>query len=199
MAHSSDLEATLRAALASGDIDGAARALMRGYGPEILGWLHGVLPGAADADEVFAAFAEAMWRALPRFEGKSSFRTWSYAIARNGLMTWHRRASRDRLSPAASGPWSQVAGEVRSTTAPWLQTDVKDAFRRLRDALPLDDRTLLVLRVDRALDWGDIALIWSEGEVADEAALRRRAATLRKRFERVKDQLRARAKEAGLL
>jgi uncharacterized protein (DUF111 family) len=37
------------------------------------------------------------------------------------------------------------------------------------------------------------------GEVADEAALRRRAATLRKRFERVKDQLRAGAKDAGLL
>jgi hypothetical protein len=49
---------------------------------------------------------------------------------------------------------------------------------------------LLILRVDRDLDWRDIAHIFLGAEARD-AELARHAAVLRKRFERAKQRLRA--------
>lgn len=72
-------------------------------------------------------------------------------------------------------------------------------MRGLRNSLSTDDRTLLVLRVDRGVDWNELAEVWAEGKNLDETARARLSATLRKRFERVKQQLRARAKKEGLL
>jgi RNA polymerase sigma-70 factor (ECF subfamily) len=181
------------------DTQEATNLLVRNIGPEILSWLRAVLDSPSDADEVFAAFTEAAWRGLPRFEQKSSFRTWCYAIARNCMNTQLRRASRDRARFGRSAPWSELADEVRQSTAPWLKTDVKDRVRTLRNSLSTDDRTLLVLRVDRGLDWNELAEVWAEGKDLNDAARARLSATLRKRFERIKEQLRARAEKEGLL
>jgi RNA polymerase sigma-70 factor, ECF subfamily len=65
---------------------------------------------------------------------------------------------------------------------------VKDRLRALRDELKPEDRELLVLRLDRELEWPEIALILGTD-----------AATLRKRFERLKEKLRTMAQRAGLL
>lgn len=192
-------EETARRALAAGDTEQASQLLLRGIGPEILSWLHGVLDSPADADEAYAEFAEAAWRALPRFEAKSSFRTWCYAIARNCMCSQLRRAVRDRALFGCSAPWSKLAEGARESTAPWFRTDVKDRVRDLRNALSVDDRALLVLRVDRGLDWSELAEVWAEGKELDPAARARLSATLRKRFERVKQQLRALAEKEGLL
>ena len=53
--------------------------------------------------------------------------------------------------------------------------------------LPVNDRTLLILRVDRRMSWLEIAEIL--GEDPDPAALKRRSVALRKRFERLKESL----------
>jgi serine phosphatase RsbU (regulator of sigma subunit) len=37
----------------------------------------------------------------------------------------------------------------RSSTAPYLRTEVKTRMRVLRERLPVDDQTLLVLRIDK--------------------------------------------------
>jgi hypothetical protein len=55
---------------------------------------------------------------------------------------------------------------------------------------------LLVLRVDRGLEWADLALVWAEGEGDD---LRKIEARLRKKFQRTKDKLRRLAEAKGLL
>jgi RNA polymerase sigma-70 factor (ECF subfamily) len=98
-----------------------------------------------------------------------------------------------------SHAWADLAAEVRSRTATYLLTEVKDQVRALRDRLTPDDQAILVLRVDRDLPWRDIARIMAdEGESLTEPELVRRAAALRKRFERIKDELRALAQAAGL-
>lgn len=191
-------ESAIEAARLRGDTDAVARQVMRAYGPEILSWLRGVLD-PAEADEVFGAFAEGMWRALPRFAGRSSYRTWCYAIARRSMSMARRTHARARVRPGGDDRWSELAAEVRTATSPWLKTEVKDAFRRLRDALPLEERTLLVLRVDRGMEWAEIAEIWAAEDALDEAARRRLVAGLRKRFERVKARLREQAEAEGLL
>jgi RNA polymerase sigma-70 factor, ECF subfamily len=65
---------------------------------------------------------------------------------------------------------------------------------KLRAELDPEDQTLLILRVNRQLPWRDIARIMTdEGDASDDDELKRRAAALRKRFERLKEELRAKA------
>jgi hypothetical protein len=53
--------------------------------------------------------------------------------------------------------------------------------------------------VDRDLSWRETAIAMCSESELDEAAVEREAAKLRKRFERVKADLRKMAEEAGLL
>ena len=77
------------------------------------------------------------------------------------------------------------AGET--LLAPHLRTEVKSDVQKLREELTEEEQTLLILRVDRNLDWREVADILEIEEPA-----------LRKRFERLKDKLRRLAKERGI-
>ena len=73
-------------------------------------------------------------------------------------------------------------------------------MRLLRDHLPTDDQTLLILRVDRDLSWNEVALVMTyDGEAPTDDRVKRESARLRKRFELVKDRLRTLAEEEGRL
>ena len=69
----------------------------------------------------------------------------------------------------------------------------------LRESLEPEDRTLLILRVDRKLSWNEVARILAGEKEPSSADLKRSAGRLRKRFQSVKDQLRERAQSSGLL
>jgi len=197
------LESELREACDAGNLRDAATRAIKGYGPEILGYLSAMTRCEADAAEVFSTFCENLWRGLPGFRWASSFRTWSYTLARHALSRFgrdpSRRASRNLPLSEASEVFA-MAERVRSTTMVHLRTAVKNEFALLRDKLEPDDRTLLVLRVDRQMSWTDIAhVMWQEEAEATDDDIRRGSAALRKRFERAKDRLRRLAKEANLL
>lgn len=196
----SSLEEGIRAAHASGDLEAAATRALRGYGPEIMGFLVATLGDYARADEAFGQFTTDLWRGLPGFGWRASFRTWAYALARHAGHRVHGDAWQRRAEPLTTGGLARVAAEVRETTARHLRTTMKDHVRALRDQLAPDDRALLVLRVDRRLPWMDIAVVLHGSEIADDPILQRRgAARLRKRFERVTAQLRQLAGDAGLI
>ena len=56
-----------------------------------------------------------------------------------------------------------------------------------------EDQELLLLRVDRELEFSEIAMILlSDGDSPDEAAVARESARLRKRFQLLKERLRKR-------
>ena len=198
------LESQVRAHCDARDWDAACTAILRGYGPEVFGFLVAVHRNEAAANDAFSDLAEAIWRSLPNFAWQSSVRTWTYAIARNVSRTRKRDAARlDRRAPrAGDSALEGVAAKVRTETLAILRTETKTRLQALRDALPEADRMLLVLRVDRGLSWNDLARVLHEGEEdaqLDDAALTREAARLRKRFQLVKDKLREMAKKEGLL
>jgi hypothetical protein len=79
-----------------------------------------------------------------------------------------------------------------STSARSRASDARSCCRtEIRRQLDEDDQTLLVLRVDRDLAWRDIAIVFL-GEAADADAITRKAAMLRKQFEREGPAARAR-------
>jgi hypothetical protein len=69
------VEEAVRRRLDAGDLDGAASAALRGYGPQVLGCLRAVLRDEDAAAEAFSRFAEALCKGLPRFRGEASLLT----------------------------------------------------------------------------------------------------------------------------
>jgi RNA polymerase sigma-70 factor (ECF subfamily) len=181
----------------AGDLDAAATLALERYGGEILGYLAATLRSEQEAEEVFSDFCEDLWRGLGAFAWGSSMRTWLYVLARHAAARHLRSPRRHRAGREGTSQLEGVAARVRSATADHLRSAVKDAFATIRRSLDHDDQTLLVLRVDRRMAWNEIAAVM-EGSDADGDAIRRAAARLRKRFQLLKEELRARAREAGL-
>ena len=76
---------------------------------------------------------------------------------------------------------------------------MKSKFRELRNELSDDDRIVLILRVDRGLDWNQAAQVMAGDAEMSAAELARASARLRKQFERIKLRIRALAEARGLL
>ena len=200
-----ELEREIRALCERGDLQGAAAAAVRGYGPEIYGFLVAFHRQRDDASEVFAAFTERLWRGLPGFEWQCSFRTWAYAIARNTSLTYRKQARRraELYGPLPEGSQlSALEQPPRSETASYLKTQRQTRMAALRESLPREDQELLVLRVDRKLAWRDLARVVlhpQDGTSPSDEQLDREAARLRKRFQIVKEQLYELGRREGLI
>jgi RNA polymerase sigma-70 factor, ECF subfamily len=186
-----ELEQGIAAACRAGAWSEAATAAIRGYGPEILGYLLATSGHEQDASEAFSLFCEHLWRGLPGFRGESSLRTWSYRLAQRALARIARgdRRRRARVVPLDATDIEAVAEQVRTQTLPFLRTEMQAEVARLRERLTAEERALLVLRLDRRLSWEAIARVLGDDEPSSED-LKRSAATLRKRYERVKLRLR---------
>lgn len=186
------LEARIAAALARRDIEAAATEAIRGYGPQILGYLRTVMGDAEDAAEVFSQFAEDLWKGLGGFRGECSVRVWAYRLAWHAASRFGRDPYRRRRERLPSAFASQLAETLLST--PGSAAERRSAeVQQLRQHLGPEEQTLLVLRVDRQLSWKEVAQVMAgEGDPVD-------AATLRKRFERLKDKLAQLARAKGLL
>ncbi len=129
-------------------------------------------------------------------------RTWLYVLARNALVTIQRRPAQRRAPlPLSDSVVNGVANQVRSTTAVYLRTEVKDAVACLRRQLDPLDQDILLLRIGRRMSWLDIAKVLrdADGEEVDHASLKRQAARFRKRFQRSKSALEDLAREEGLI
>jgi RNA polymerase sigma-70 factor (ECF subfamily) len=200
-----ELERDARRRCQEGDFAGAAALAIRGYGPEILGFLSSLHRREEDADEAFSLWSEKLFRGLPSFGWGCSLRTWAYVIARNASYNLQRErkiAGRRAVPLSGAEGASRVAADVRTETRPYLRTEAKSKLAAIRDALPPEDRALLVLRLDKKLEWKDIARVMLGEEAAPaptDAALSREAQRLRKRFQIVKDRLVEEGRRAGLL
>jgi len=185
-------DVALRELVVAGHIDRATELAIRAYGPELVGWLCSMVPSEADAYDAFSWLCEELWRSLRNFDGRCSVRTWCYMLARHA-------ASRVRATPRHQREIlvSEIPSVVQAVQEIWSTTLVgarraEDVYAQLRRELDDEDQALLVLRVDRGLPWQDIALVLL-GQDADADAVKRKAATLRKQFERIKEHLRASA------
>jgi|HubBroStandDraft_2_1064218.scaffolds.fasta_scaffold38651_3 RNA polymerase sigma-70 factor (ECF subfamily) len=198
-----DLEQRIRRHHDAGDMQRAATALLEGYGRELLGFLIARLRDEDAASDVFSQFAEDLWRGLDGFRWQCSARVWSYTLTRHAASRYVRDAHKRRgrhVPLSQAGPLSAIAEKVRTATFAAARTESRSRVAQLRDSLPLDDRTLLILRVNRKLDWKDIARVMlDDGQVVPDETLTKEAARLRKRYQLAKDKLRQMAIEQGIV
>ena len=168
---------------------------------ELSGYCYRMLGATFETDDAVQETMVRAWRALDRFDGRSSLRTWLYRIATNvcldSLSSRNRRALPMDFGPA-SPPVAESLGEPRSE-ATWIQPmpdgevlpptadpadlavqkdSVRLAFIAALQHLPPRQRVVLILRE---------VLRWSAAEVAEllettvasvNSALQRARATL---------------------
>ncbi len=182
----------IKTQLAAGDSTGAATAVIKTHGPAVLNYLRAMLRDEDLAADAFSLFAEWVWTAVPKFRGASAVRTWAFGVAWNASQrvrneAWQRRRERFRTGEA-----SRLAADIRTMSAVRRDRDA-DRLAELRQDLTAEEQNLLVLRLEQKLDWNEIAeVLADEGEEVT-------AATLRKRFERLKERIAQLARERGLM
>jgi RNA polymerase sigma-70 factor (ECF subfamily) len=186
------LESRVLAAIDSGDLAAAATLVVRDYGPGILGFLASILRDDQRTRDVFSEFSEELWKALPRYARRSTVKTWAYAIAYRCLLRQRRTLARRRTRPLRDSEYSRLAASIRSTTPSFSKSAADRKLDALRATLRPAEQTLLILRIDRRMSWDQIADVLA---VKSEAG----PAVVRKRFERLKQRLRAHAERDGLL
>jgi RNA polymerase sigma-70 factor, ECF subfamily len=188
----SEIDEEVKTVLAAGDAGAATALVVRALGPGLLGYLVAILGGESDGREVLGEVVEEVLTSIARFRGESTVKTWTYRIAWRTAMRYRESPARRRTRRLNTLDASGLAEVVRSTTAAHQRTGAKDWLERVRADLTPEDQSLLVLRIDRDLSWADVAAVMGDGDAAAQQRLR-------KRFERIKERLRERAKRDGIL
>ncbi len=186
-----EIEGRLTALLREGTLTDAATLIVERYGPGILGYLATVLQDDQAAREAFSEFGEELWKALPTFAGRSTVRTWAYAIAYRCALRFRRARARDRTRPLRDSEYERVAVSVATASRTFSRSAAAQQLDVLRRTLTKEDQTLLILRLDRGMAWDEVALVLGAEGAATVA--------LRKRWERLKQRLRRAAEREGLL
>ena len=178
---------------AFGELVTPHRDELRAHCYRMLGSLH-------DAEDALQDALLRAWRALPRFEGRSSLRSWLYAIAGNAATDITRQRSRREL-PVNFGPSAAMGTEVAGalTEPVWLEPypdhwlagaagpspearyeqreSVELAFLVALQGLPPRQRAVLILRDVMGFSVAEIAGQLSTSVPAVNSALQRARAT----------------------
>jgi RNA polymerase sigma-70 factor (ECF subfamily) len=140
---------------------------------------------APDLDDLIQVAAEQMFRKLPHFEGRSSLRTWVYAICYRVLLKhrrWYRRwSARFRLEEADDLPAPDRDGPL-----PSAQLELRERARVLQTAisrLTEVQRAVVVLHDLEELEITEVAIIVDCNVLTARSRLRDARKQLRKLIE----------------
>jgi len=178
-----ETDEALAAAAASG---GAAfDELFRRYAPRVRHFVAWQTGGGEDAvEELTQEVFFQVYRSLPRFAGRSTFRTWLYALAGN-VCRHHVRRRKRRLhwfaSPEEDGPAIDEMPDLAPTVVERLaRRELHGEVRKQVARLPTPYRSVLLLR-----DWEDL----SYAEIAEVLAIP--VGTVRSRLHQARSRLAA--------
>ena len=116
----------------------------------------------------------------PKFAGKSSFKTWLFAIARNMAYDDMRRAS--HISPTPTDEL-EVADEEEDVEANCIKDERKRALYRALGELSLDQRQALHLFYFEDMSCAEIAAVMKKNVPQVKNLLSRGRASLRQKLE----------------
>lgn len=183
-----ELDASIAAQIAAGELTGAATVAIRSYGQELLGYLRMLLRDEEAALETFAQLCENLWKGIASFRNQGSFRAWLYRLALHAAQDFRRDLYRTRGRRLHTSEISGLVHEVTSGLRPDGQLDRQKHLREIAEQLDDAEKTLVVLRLVNGLSWHEVAeVLAEEGTPVDEAAARKRFQRLRTRLRTLLD------------
>jgi RNA polymerase sigma-70 factor, ECF subfamily len=215
-------ESELLEAARRGDDDAFGR-LAGPYRGELHAHCYRMLGSAADAEDAMQETLLRAWRALPRFEGRSSLRSWLYKIATNACLRAIERRPR-RVLPVDYGPaadphdgpgepvteavWLEpypderlgLATGLASPEARYEQREgVELAFIAALQHLPARQRAVLILRDVLGFSARETATALETTSVSVDSALQRAHKTVDQRLPEQSQQATLRSLSDGAL
>lgn len=167
----------------------AIELILQRLGGELYGYVLGITRDPDVAADAFQTFSLRAWKSLPSYRQEGSLRGWLYTVARNAAYRTLEDTHRRRADAFGTGEQEQLPAKwTRTATAQWQKTSEKNRLWSVIDTFPPEDREVLILRLGRKMTWNQIAEIIEPCD--DKIQQRRYAATLRKKFERLKKKLR---------
>ena len=215
-------EGELLEAAQRGDDDAFGR-LAAAYRGELHAHCYRMLGSAADAEDALQETLLRAWRALPRFEGRSSVRSWLYKIATNVCLRAIERRPR-RVLPVDYGPAADPHDSLAEpvTEAVWLEPypdermglgsglaspearyeqreGVELAFIAALQHLPARQRAVLILRDVLGFSARETATTLETTSVSVDSALQRAHKTVDQRLPEQSQQATLRSLSDGTL
>lgn len=183
-AEPADPEGLARNALHQGDVQGALTILMETYGDELFRHCLQVVGEPDTANDVHQTVFVQAYRDLSRFAGRSSFRTWLYAIARHRCLDALKmqRRRRRRFLPG-----------LMATERPDPSPDAREQLGRHSEAAALDRalatltpevRIAVLLRYRENMSFEQMAEICNARPATLQARVARALPKLRKMLEK---------------
>jgi RNA polymerase sigma-70 factor (ECF subfamily) len=195
-------EDRLLEAARSGD-ETAFAGLLKPYQRELHAHCYRMLGSVFDADDALQEAELRAWKALKRFEGRSSLRSWLYTIATNACLTQIQRRPK-RVLPIDYGPSADPftgPGQPITETVwlePYPDTDLEDglagpaaryeqresvelAFIAALQNLPATQRAVLILREVLGFSAKEVAEALETTVASVNSALQRARASVEER------------------
>jgi RNA polymerase sigma-70 factor (ECF subfamily) len=110
----------------------------------------------ADAEDVCQEVFVTVHRKLPRFEGRSSLRTWIYGIAYRAASEYRRRADVRREQPTAEVDLGAAEAQQLHTME---RRQAREVLGTILDALDDDKRAVFVLYELEGLSMAEVAAV----------------------------------------
>ena len=181
------------------------RQLIEPHRAELHAHCYRMLGSAQDAEDALQDALTNAWRALPRFEGRSSLRSWLFRIATNACLKLIERRPR-RVLPMDYGPASDPHDAVAEplVESVWIEPYVVDAEYEQRESvelafvaalqlLPPRQRAVLILRDVLGFSGAEVAETLETTPASVYSALQRAHKTIDERLPQPSQQATLRA------
>ena len=159
-----------------GDWDGL-KELMESYYADLARYLDRYLGNTDDAEEAAEETFYLLTVKKPSFRGKSSFRTWLYAIGRNQMLQMLRKQSRTIHLPPDE--MENAAGVGEDALDRCVREENQQMVRSALQQMPADYREVLVLRYYESMSAKEIALAMKRSTHSINALLKRAKAAMK--------------------
>ena len=116
--------------LAAGERDRAFERLLAAYRGRVYRLAFSYVRSPADAEDLAQEAFVRLWRALPLYDGRASFSTWLYVIARNACLSELRRRGARPTTPL-DGDAADPAAPRRSASAVDLRLECETLVESL--------------------------------------------------------------------
>jgi RNA polymerase sigma-70 factor (ECF subfamily) len=177
-----DPDADVARLVEAGDLAAAIRLLMQRHGDAVYRFVRNALRNDARADDVHQKIFIEAYRDLPRFAGRSTFRTWLFAIARYRVID----AAKVRVREEGRMGEGDGADEPDPRPSPGEQIDdvrLREALARCLEQLGEHIRSAVLLRYQQGFSFEEMAEIMSEKSGTLQARVSRALPVLRECIE----------------